>query len=114
MPSGFSSFSSAGKRCLREVLIADWAHESIDGLGADRGVAAVAGGGIRATVHHGVADFNSGWKAVNDEAARLVFEHGNQVAEGEDVGFGSVQRGGELALQAAARAWPALRCLCSE
>ena len=60
---------------LREILVADRPHKAVDSLAADRGVSAVAGGRIRSPVHHGVADFNPGGKAVDHKPAGFALEN---------------------------------------
>src|SRR5205809_4915383 len=69
-----------GKRGLREVLVADRADEPLDGRGADRGGAGVGGGGVGPAVVDGVAGFDAGGEAVENEAADLRLQDRNQVA----------------------------------
>ena len=71
IPSGFSFFKFIGQRRLRKILVADRAHEAINRVRAHGCRAAVARGRIRAAVYHRVAHLHAGWKAVNDQPARL-------------------------------------------
>ena len=73
------------QRRLREILVADGADEAIDRVRADRSGAAVAGGRVRAAVHHRVADFDTGGKAIDDEPARFALENGDEIGKrGQD------------------------------
>ena len=55
---GIFVFQLRGQGGLGKILKTDWADETVDCLRADGSCAAVAGGGIRATVDHGVADLD--------------------------------------------------------
>ena len=86
---GLLSLSSARKRVLREVLIADGAGEAQDGLAADGGGAAVGGCRVRAAMHHGVRDFHAGGEAIEDEAADFGLQYGDEFGVVAEVVFGS-------------------------
>lgn len=92
-------FQLVGEREVGEVLETDGADKAIDGERANRGGAAIAGGGVGAAVHHGVTDFDAGGEAVDDEPSGFALESGNEIGGIREVGLGAVQSGGKLALK---------------
>ncbi len=96
---GVAVLEGFGQKSGGEVLVADGTEEAVDGHGADGGGAAVGGGGEGAAVDHGVADFDSCGKAVDEEAAGFAFEDGEEEAGGGGVGVVHLEGSGELAVE---------------
>ena len=94
-------FQFVGQRGLGKILVADGPREAVDRIRAHRGRAAVAGGRIRPAMHHGVADFDAGGKAVHDEPSRLALQNRNQIGKRGQVALRSVQGRGQLAFERA-------------
>src|ERR1700743_2212983 len=67
------------QRCIRKVLIADWACEAEDCACADRSSACIGARWEWAAMHHRMAYFNASRVAVHKDAAHLTFEHANQI-----------------------------------
>lgn len=88
-----------GQGGVWETLPSDGAAETEDGHGADGGAAAIRGGGKWATVDDAVADFDSGGKAVEDEASGAGLERVDEAAVCGKLGIGGVEAGGELAFE---------------
>src|SRR5690349_19529145 len=96
---GVAVLESGGQGIAWDVLVADGAHEALDGAGADRSGAAIAGGGEGATMHDGMSDFDTGGEAVDDEATGLFFQKRQQVTVMIPFGAFDLQGGGELAFE---------------
>ena len=86
------------ERGVGEILVADGASEAEHGAGSDGGEAAVRGCGEGAAVDHGVADFDAGGVAVDEDASDFVLEDGDEFSGVAKVVFGTVECGGEMAV----------------
>ena len=100
---GLASCSGAGQQFLGQVLVGDRPQEPVDGQGAHGGGAGVGGGGEGAAVDHGVADFDAGGPAVDDDPADLLLQRRDQACRRRVVRFGELQGRGELAFEPVGR-----------
>ena len=98
-PSGLPSRSASGSSAVGQVLVADRPQEAPDRQRADRGGAAVGGGGVGPAMHHGVAHLDAGGIAVDQDAADLALEHRQQQPRRLEVALVHLDGGGELAFQ---------------
>src|SRR5579862_3713917 len=62
------------QRGVRKVLVADGTGKAADRRRADRSRPRVRGGGIRASVLHGVPELNAGGEAVEDQSSHLALK----------------------------------------
>src|SRR5215813_1245479 len=91
-------FQLVRQSAFGKSLVADQAGESEDCVAADRSRAAIGGRRIGSSVHHSMTNFNSGWKAVEHDAAHLSFENPDEIGEIVEVLFGAMDCGGQVAL----------------
>jgi len=82
---------------LGEVLEADRTDEAVDGEAADGREARVGGGGVGASVDHGMRNFDARGEAVEDDAAGPLLEEVDEFAVGREVLFVPENRRGEMA-----------------
>jgi hypothetical protein len=89
-----------GECFVWEALPSDGAAEAEDGHGADRGAAAIRGGGERTAVDHAGTDFDAGREAIENQPTRAALEGVDETGVAGKLGGGGVKAGGELAFEA--------------
>ena len=82
-----------------KCLVANRTREALDGSGADARETLVTRGGVGPAVIHRGGNFHAGGEAIDDEAAGLALEDGEQVAGIGEIFRRGVDRRGELAFE---------------
>src|ERR1035437_6774608 len=90
-----------GQRTVGKSLIADQASEPENRMAAHRRGASVRRGRIGAAVHHGMRDLDARRKSIEHETANFVFENRDQVRKIAQILFCAMNRGGQVAFEAA-------------